>query len=144
MGSGNGSADPEAGLAVRRRKWVLAGLACNGALVSFLGYVTARRIFEPMMSVPPNRFFAPTPTQMAAAAVAMGNYTFGWLLLLIGAIVGILTWKGRLDALSRAILALLLISCVGNLTCILYSESIPSWVERHHGSRARERMYGPR
>ena len=119
-------------------------LILNGSLFGVLAFVTTPRILDPIMTVPPNRYFTPSQGMMMVAAVAYGYQSMAWLLFLIGLGAASLSWKGRLDRVNRGLTIALLCSCIGVVACIGYSESLPFWIEKTYGSRARERMFdGP-
>lgn len=126
---------------LQKRKWAIASLILNALLLGVLAFVTAPRILEPVMSVPPNRYFAPSAGLMIVATIAYGYQSGAWLFFLIALGVSFLSWKGNLDRFNRALAIILLCSCLGTLACIGYSESLPSWVEKTYGTIARERMF---
>lgn len=120
----------------------MGALSCNAVLIGFLGIVSSRRIFDPLMSIPPNRYVTPTSLQMLVANVAFFHSSLDWLLLLVWAGLAIVVWKGRLDDWNKPLLIVLIVLCSIHLACILYAESIPFWVERTHGAKIRARIFG--
>jgi hypothetical protein len=126
---------------LRTRNRVIAFLILHGLLFGVLAFVTAPRIIDPIMTVPPNRYFQPRQGMLVVAAVAYGYGTAAWLFIGVAAGAGWLSWTGRLDRFNRFLLLVVTCSCLGAMACIGYSESLPSWVEKNHGARARERMF---
>jgi len=136
--------EPVPGSVLRTRMRVIASLILNGLLLGGLAFVTTPRILDPIMSVPPNRYFMPSQGVMLIAAVAYLYRSGAWMFFLIGLGASSLIWKGRLDRFNRGLLPVLLCSCLGVGACIGYTESLPSWVEKTYGARVRARMFeGP-
>jgi len=129
------------GSVLRARRRVVAFLTLHVLLFGVLAFVTAPRILEPLFEVPPNRYFHPSEGMVLVAAVAFGYRAAAWLFIGIALGVGWLSGTGRLDRMNRFLLVLLICSCLGAMACIGYSESLPSWVEKNHGARVRERMF---
>jgi len=123
------------------RKWFIAFLLCNLGLLGFLSHVTAPRVLDPIMSVPPNRYFHPSKAAMLVASIAYRYQTISWLVFVIGVALAYVCWRGRLDRFNRALIILLMGTSIGVLSGILYSESIPAWVETTYGVQVRERMF---
>ena len=129
------------GRILRRRKWIIALLVLNGFLFGVLAFVSWPRILDPIMTIPPNRYFHPTDGMICVANIAVVNRSAAWLFFGFDTIAAGLAWKGWLDRLHRPLLIVLGCSCLGAIACIGYTESLPSWVEKTYGATVRERMF---
>jgi len=138
-----GDQDPDAPITWVQveRRWFIGYLLCLLCLLNFLASITAPRVLEPALEVPPNRYFHPSKAIMFIAAVAFGYEKVRWVLLPLAATAMWLAWRSRFDRFIRALVIIEMVSCLAILGCILHAESLPAWVGNTYGSDIRERVF---
>src|SRR5436190_20966791 len=112
------------GSVLRLRKRIVAILTLNCLLFGVLAFVSGPRILEPIMSIPPNRYFQPTEGMLCVANIAGVYRTAAWLFFGFAVALGWVSLQGWLDRMNRPFLILLICSCISAIACIVYSETL--------------------